>query len=354
MVLFDIEEFYEHSCKKGFVKSDAIATNEEWTTQTSWGDIQITINHAKPEKDPRAIAQAIQPAVKQSSYIDPATGIKRPCPLCVTDKDVSLGYAKQIDLCGERWALWFSPYAYYPYHCIAMSWKHRPMHIDRSTFEHLVAFVDKFPDFFIGSNADLPIVGGSILAHDHFQGGRHHFPIEDAPTLFEIPLATFPKVNCSYIKWPLSTLRLLSNSSLDLIEAACHILDIWKQYGDPSLSIISSSGTIAHNTITPILRKRDGLYEMDLALRCNITSSDYPLGVFHPHKEYHHIKKENIGLIEVMGRAILPPRVIGVAKERNLSHDDIGILFSHVLENAGVFKHDKSGMDGLKRFLDHL
>ena len=388
-MMFDTGEFYRESCEAGFVKVEAIARNIAWETATEWGELQITINLSKPEKDPRDIAAAAKAAVPaKADYVDPATGAARPCPLCVTEHDVEIGYARPIEIGGERWGMWYSPYAYYNEHCIAMSWVHRPMHIGRAAFSCLLDFVDLFPHYFIGSNADLPIVGGSILGHDHFQGGRHVFPMEVAPIVEPVELAAFPGVEAGVVKWPLSVIRLRSASRDELLDAVCRVLEVWREWDDPAVGIVSHSGgtsvvdvcsTIAgrgttevveqtsttdvppagaecvrHNTVTPIVRRRGGDYEMDLALRCNITSAEHPLGVFHPHEELHHIKKENIGLIEVMGLAILPPRVRGVIEERGMSRDDVGRVFARVLEDAGVFKWDDAGRAALRRFTEAL
>ena len=348
--MIDTKAFYRESCDAGFVKVQAIARNIAWTTATDWGDIQITINLSKPEKDPRDIAAAAKQTAKQA-YIDPATGVERPCPLCVTDHDVEIGYAREIQLGGQKWGMWYSPYAYYNEHCIAMNWQHTPMHIDRSAFVNLLDFVDMLPHYFIGSNADLPIVGGSILGHDHFQGGNHVFPMQLAPVVQDVKLSAFPAVTAGVVKWPLSVIRLNSASREQLTDAACALLELWRDYEDLQVGIVSHTGETRHNTITPIVRKRDDGYEMDLALRCNITSDEHPLGVFHPHEELHHIKKENIGLIEVMGLAILPPRVQDVMADRDLSRDDVGRAFAQVLEHAGVFKWDEPGRQALNRFL---
>lgn len=352
--MIDTDSFYRESCERNFVKVGDIARNIAWTTPTEWGDLQITINLSKPEKDPRAIAAAAKVPQAKQAYVDPATGSERPCPLCVTDHDVEIGYAKRISLNGDPWGLWYSPYAYYHEHCIAMSWEHRPMHIDRAAFESLLDVVDALPQYFFGSNADLPIVGGSILSHDHFQGGKHTFPMEVAPVVQEFELPGFAGIQAGIVKWPLSVVRLRSESRASLADAACRILDCWRGYDDPSVGIVSHTGETRHNTITPILRRKDGAYEMDLALRCNITSDEHPLGVFHPHEELHHIKKENIGLIEVMGLAILPPRVQQVMEERSMTRDDVGRTFGQVLEHAGVFKWDEEGRAALNRFLQTL
>ena len=362
----DTDVFYRESCDAGFVKREAIARNIAWETPTEWGDLQITINLSKPEKDPRAIAAAAEEAKAAAgggagakTFVDAATGRVRPCPLCVTEEDVECGYARHIELRGEPWGLWYSPYAYYNEHCIAMSWVHRPMHIDRSAFEALADFSDLLPHYFIGSNADLPIVGGSILGHDHFQGGRHVFPMQQAPIDRSFELPAFPQVKCGIVRWPMSTLRFVSDDRAQLLDAACAVLDAWRIYDDPAVGIVShdADGT-RHNTVTPILRRQggtaQGAYELDLALRCNVTSAEHPLGVFHPHEDLHHIKKENIGLIEVMGLAILPPRVRDPMADRNLTRDDVGRLFARVLEDAGVFKWDDAGQGAFDRFVQFL
>ena len=352
---FDTAEFYRESCEKGFVKRDAIARNVVWETPTRWGDLQITINLSKPEKDPRDIAAAAALAASgEPSFIDPATGVIRPCSLCVTQADLDCGYARTIPIGGETWGMWFSPYGYYNEHCIAMSWQHRPMHVDRASFTCLLDFVDLFPHYFIGSNADLPIVGGSILAHDHFQGGCHVFPMDVAPIDRPFDLPAFPDVAAGVLRWPVSVVRLTCADRTQLLEAATRVHELWCGWDDERVGIVSSSDGVRHNTTTPIVRRRGEAYEMDLALRCNITSPEHPLGVFHPHENLHHIKKENIGLIEVMGRAILPPRVEGVMATHALGRDDVGNLFAHVLEDAGVYKWDAEGRAAFDRFVDAL
>ena len=357
--MIDTDAFYRESCEKGFVQLEAIARNIAWTTQTDWGELEITINLSKPEKDPKAIAaaagQAAQPAAQPAVPLNDNPAIRTgPCQLCVTERDVELGYAKRIELDGEQWGLWYSPYAYYNEHCIAMCWEHRPMHIDRKAFTCLFDFVDLLPQYFIGSNADLPIVGGSILAHDHFQGGGHVFPMQKAPLSAQFDLPAFPDVQAGVVRWPLTVLRLAGTDREQLIDAAAHILRVWRGYSDASVGVLAETDGVPHNTITPMLRKVEGRYEFDLALRCNITSEEHPLGVFHPHERLHHIKRENIGLIEVMGLAILPPRVRGVMQEQGLSRDDVGRLFGEVLEYAGVFKWDAAGRSALDRFLTVL
>ena len=370
VAIHDTDAFYRESCEAGYVKLDDIARNVAWTSSTSWGDMEITVNLSKPEKDPRAIAAAAKAQAvecgRADAYIDPATGRSRPCPLCVTQADLDCGYAREMRLGGERWALWYSPYAYYDEHCIAMSWEHRPMHIDRATFRCLFDVVDALPQYFFGSNADLPIVGGSILGHDHFQGGRHVFPLQVAPLSQGFSLSRFPDLEAGIVKWPVTVIRLVGTERERLVDGACAILDAWRSYDDPSVGIVSGlngpKGSLPfgpsecerHNTVTPMLRVEDGRYQLDLALRCNVTSDEHPLGVFHPHEDLHHVKRENIGLIEVMGLAILPPRVRQVMEDRNLSRDDVGALFARVLEDVGVFKWDDQGREALQRFVATL
>ena len=412
--------FYRLCCDAGYVRRAAIARNIKWTTNTRWGDLEITINLSKPEKDPREIAAA--GAAKDTGEKYPA------CQLCIENE----GYpgrsaaapggahpARQnlrivpIELDGERWGLQYSPYAYFNEHCIAMSAHHRPMHIDARALTCLLDFVDKLPHYFIGSNADLPIVGGSILSHDHFQGGAHEFPMMKAKVASEFAVPGFPGVKGAVMQWPLSVLRLRGADRNELHDACVHVIDAWRAYSDESVGVVAhdADGT-PHNTVTPIVRRVDGAghiggseYEAYLALRCNITSDEHPLGVFHPHAEYHHIKKENIGLIEVMGLAILPPRLVGElaavrthlldavregADVDTLSHalladpssaphaawaqdvyarrsadlndedtesvlrQEVGAVFGRVLENAGVFKWDEAGRAAQQRFIDAL
>ncbi len=412
--------FYRICCDAGYVRRAAIARNIQWSSPTRWGDLEITINLSKPEKDPRDIAAA--GAAK-------ATGEKYPaCQLCIENE----GYpgrgaamaggehpARQnlriipIELDGERWGLQYSPYAYFNEHSIAMSAHHRPMHIDEKALRCLLDFVDLLPHYFIGSNADLPIVGGSILSHDHFQGGAHEFPMMRAEVAESFTMDAFPGVEGAVLTWPLSVLRLRSASRGDLLAAAVHVIDAWRAWTDESVGVIAldEDGT-RHNTVTPVVRRvdEDGAvggerYEAYLALRCNVTSDEHPLGIFHPHAEYHHIKKENIGLIEVMGLAILPPRLVGElaavrahllegvsagadvdavraaldADPASASHaawaadvygrragelteeaaeqvlrDEVGAVFGHVLEDAGVFKWDEAGRAAQMRFVASL
>ena len=315
--------FYGLCCDAGYVRRAAIARNIKWNTPTNWGDLEITINLSKPEKDPRDIAAA--GAAKNTGEKYPA------CQLCIENEgypgrsaaaDGGAHPARQnlrvipIQLDGERWGFQYSPYAYFNEHCIAMSSEHRPMHVDRKGLTCLLDFVDLFPHYFIGSNADLPIVGGSILSHDHFQGGAHEFPMMHAAEVSQFSVPGFDQVTGTVLQWPLSVLRLRSHDRAQLLDAAEKIILAWREWTDESVGVIAHTADgVAHNTVTPVIRRVDSrgnaggeIYEAYLALRCNITTDEHPLGVFHPHVEYHHIKKENIGLIEVMGLAILPPR----------------------------------------------
>ena len=400
--------FYRMCCDARYVRTAAIAKNIGWTSPTQWGDLEITINLSKPEKDPKAIAAA---------GAAPATGDVYPaCQLCMENE----GYrgrgageangahpARQnlrivpITLGGEHWGLQYSPYAYFNEHCIAMSAEHRLMHVDRENMGRLLDFVDLFPHYFVGSNADLPIVGGSILSHDHFQGGRHVFPMMKAQVASTFSMDGFPSVECSVVRWPLSVLKLAARDREQLLDAAAHVLDVWRDWSDEAVGVIAESNGERHNTITPVACRESGNYVLYLALRCNVTTDEHPLGVFHPHAEWHHIKKENIGLIEVMGLAILPPRLVDElgAVEQHLvelsgepaalakaleadalsaphaawalelaeAHGPIsadtvedvvragvGEVFGHVLEDAGVYKWDDEGRAAQQRFIDAL
>ena len=352
--------FYTLCCDVNYVRKSAIARNLKWAAPTRWGELEITINKSKPEKDPRDIAAAGSAAVGEAY---PA------CQLCVQNEGYSgrpaaLGGghpARQnlrivpIELGGERWGFQYSPYAYFNEHCIAMSSEHRPMHVDRAAFSCLLDFVDRFPHYFIGSNADLPIVGGSILSHDHFQGGRHEFPMDRARELDAFVMPSHLQVECFVLEWPLSVIRLRSDSRDALLDACEHVLLAWRSWDEPKAGVVShdADGT-RHNTVTPICRRRGEAYEMDLALRCNITTDEHPLGVFHPHEDKWHVKKENIGLIEVMGLAILPPRLEGEMDAGRLSQEEIGRVFGTVLEDAGVFKWDEDGRAAQARFVASL
>ena len=400
--------FYRMCCDARYVRTAAIAKNIGWTSPTQWGDLEITINLSKPEKDPKAIAAA---------GAAPATGDVYPaCQLCMENE----GYrgrgageangahpARQnlrivpITLGGEHWGLQYSPYAYFNEHCIAMSAEHRLMHVDRENMGRLLDFVDLFPHYFVGSNADLPIVGGSILSHDHFQGGRHVFPMMKAQVASTFSMDGFLHVECSVVRWPLSVLKLAARDREQLLDAASHVLDVWRDWSDEAVGVIAESNGERHNTITPVACREGENYVLYLALRCNVTTDEHPLGVFHPHAEWHHIKKENIGLIEVMGLAILPPRLVDElgAVEQHLvelsgepaalakaleadalsaphaawalelaeAHGPIsadtvedvvragvGEVFGHVLEDAGVYKWDDEGRAAQQRFIDAL
>ena len=387
----DATDYYYHfSRATNYIRDDRIAKDEKWTSETEFGLMDITINLSKPEKDPKDIAA--QGAMKKSGY--PA------CLLCRENE----GYAGHlahparnnhriipITLCGEAYNLQYSPYVYYNEHCIIFNDKHTPMKIDKDAFAKIIDFVRQFPHYTAGSNADLPIVGGSILSHDHFQGGGYEFAMVRAPYEREFKIKDFPNVHAGTIKWPLSTIRLQSSSAEDIVDAADLILKAWRGYTDEDAFIYAETDGTPHNTITPIARMRGDLYELDLVLRNNITTEEFPAGVYHPHQEYHHIKRENIGLIEVMGLAVLPARLkkeMSVleqailngedlsAKPETESHkewaegwikkyDDINAdnihrivqneiadVFSHVLEDAGVYKRTEEGISAFKRFTD--
>ena len=351
--------FYRLCVDVDYVRASAIARNLEWVCDTAWGEMEITINKSKPEKDPRDIAAAGSAPVG-AAY--PA------CQLCVENE----GYAGRpaaagehparqnlrivpIELGGERWGFQYSPYAYFDEHCIAMSVEHRPMHVDRKAMSCLLDFVDIFPHYFVGSNADLPIVGGSILSHDHFQGGLHEFPMVRAQETNPFRMAAFPEVEACVLRWPLTVLRLRCADRDELLDAAVHVLRAWRDWDAPEVGVVShdQDGT-PHNTVTPICRLRNGAYELDLALRCNVTTVEHPLGVFHPHEDKWHVKRENIGLIEVMGLAILPPRLEAELEAGTLTREEIGRVFAGVLEDAGVFKWDEEGRAALRRFVSSL
>ena len=298
--------FYRLCGDVDYVHRKAIANDIKWRTPTQWGELEITINLSKPEKDPRGIARAAHD-VSEDTYPR--------CQLCMENE----GYAGRpaespfgahparrnlrivpLILGGEQWGLQYSPYAYFNEHCIAMSEEHRPMHVDHGTFVRLLDFIKLFPHYFIGSNADLPIVGGSILSHDHFQGGHYVFPMQQARTAIGFEMAGHPKVTCGIIKWPVTVIRLQSDDAASLVAAADRVLEVWRAYSDTSVGIVARDEEGQHNTITPIARTRSGNYELDLALRNNRTTTERPLGIFHPAPELQHIKKENIGLIEVI------------------------------------------------------
>ncbi|MBR1597633.1 MAG: UDP-glucose--hexose-1-phosphate uridylyltransferase [Lachnospiraceae bacterium] len=385
--------YYDFSRATNYIRNDRIIKDEKWTSDTEFGLMDITINLSKPEKDPRDIAKAAKGInTEKSDY--PA------CLLCHENEGYAGHFshpARQnhriipITLAGESYYLQYSPYVYYNEHCIIFNEKHTPMKIDRAAFAKLLDFVRQFPHYTAGSNADLPIVGGSILTHDHFQGGGYEFAMVRAPYETELKLKDYPDVHAGIIKWPLSTIRLQAKNIDDLVNASDRILSLWRSYTDEEAFILAETDGTPHNTITPIARMRGNLYEIDLVLRNNITTEEFPLGVYHPHQKYHHIKRENIGLIEVMGLAVLPARLKKemaaledailagkdlradeqtaphadwaeewIKKYNNLTadnihkivQDEIADVFSHVLEDAGVYKRTDEGRTAFKRFTD--
>ena len=384
--------FYKLSGDSNYIRRDRIEKMRKWTYEGAYGALDITVNLAKPEKDPKAIAAAGRQ--KASGYPK--------CQLCRESEGYAgtLSFpARQnhrvipIKVCGEDWFLQYSPYVYYNEHCIVLNGAHVPMKIDRAAFEKLLSFVTAFPHYFVGSNADLPIVGGSILSHEHFQGGRYEFPMERAPIETPLAFAGFEDVAAGIVKWPMSTVRLRADEPARLAELAEKILTAWRGYSDPAAGIFSETDGVPHNTITPIARRRGGAYELDLVLRNNLTTEEHPLGVFHPHAELHHIKKENIGLIEVMGLAVLPGRLekeLAAVAEALVSgadladdpltashaawgealrekygafspdtveallRDEVGAVFERVLEHAGVYKRDPAGKAAFLRFIGAL
>lgn len=383
--------YYNFSQDTNYIRRDRIKRDVKWVTSTEYGDLDITINLSKPEKDPKAIAAA---------RLMPQSGYPK-CQLCYENE----GYAGRINhparqnhriipitIDGSPWGFQYSPYVYYNEHCIVFNSKHVPMKIDESAFRKLFDFVKLFPHYFVGSNADLPIVGGSILSHEHFQGGHYEFAMAKAEIEKEYKINGFDDVTCGRVKWPMSVLRLRSSNCEKVIALGSKILDAWRTYNDESCFIFSETDGEKHNTVTPIARRKGDKFELDLVLRNNITTDEHPLGVFHPHSEIHNIKKENIGLIEVMGLAVLPSRLkseMALLKETVLSgkdfendesigkhyswfksfeskynfteeniddilHDEIGKTFSKALEHAGVFKRDENGMAGFDNFVDSL
>ena len=380
--------YYTFSQDTDYIRRYRITKDVKWVTRTEYGDLDITINLSKPEKDPKAIAAA--KSAPQSGYPK--------CQLCRENE----GYSGRMNhparenhriipvtIAGADWFFQYSPYVYYNEHCIVFNSLHTPMKIDRSTFRKLLDFVKQFPHYFVGSNADLPIVGGSILSHDHFQGGHYTFAMEKAPVEQLVSFAGFSDVEAGIVKWPMSVLRLRSEDDGRLVELADKILTAWRSYTDKDAFIFAETDGEPHNTITPIARMREGKYELDLVLRNNITTEEYPLGVYHPHQELHHIKKENIGLIEVMGLAVLPARLKGemarlgkvlvsggdpAADPELVKHaewaarlrekhsftaenmeeilrQEIGLVFARVLDHAGVFKCTPAGRDAFLRFV---
>ncbi|MGN0599411.1 MAG: UDP-glucose--hexose-1-phosphate uridylyltransferase [Oscillospiraceae bacterium] len=385
--------YYKFSCDTDYIRRYRIKKDVKWTTETEYGTLDVTINLSKPEKDPKAIAAALN--AKQSSYPK--------CQLC----EENVGYAGRVNhparenhriipikINGDRWALQYSPYVYYNEHCIVFNCLHTPMKIDRDAFAKLFDFVEQFPHYFVGSNADLPIVGGSILTHEHFQGGRYTFAMENAPIEEEFTFKGFEDVKAGRVKWPMSVIRISCHDYDRLVELGDKILTAWRGYTDEASFIFSETDGVPHNTITPIARKRGNDFELDLVLRNNITTDEYPLGVYHPHSELHHIKKENIGLIEVMGLAVLPARLKGEMEKLadvlvnkgvsavredpelekhadwaeefapkyeitaenvdSIIKQEIGKVFAKVLEHAGVYKRDEKGVEGFNRFVEYV
>lgn len=381
--------YYRFSCNTDYIRRYRIAKDLRWKYASEYGDMDITINLSKPEKDPRAIAAA---------KLAPQSGYPK-CLLCPENE----GYAGRmnhparenhriipITIDGKDWCLQYSPYVYYNEHCIVFNREHIPMKIDRAAFRKLLDFVNLFPHYFVGSNADLPIVGGSILSHEHFQGGHYTFAMETAPVEKQVSFRGFADIQAGIVKWPMSVIRLDGNDPDRLADLADRILTCWRGYSDEAAGIVAFSGGEPHNTITPIARRRGDLYELDLVLRCNITTPEHPLGVFHPHADKHHIKKENIGLIEVMGLAVLPSRLKqelqdladAVVAGADLTADPVlgkhadwitelktrctfteetaldilmqetGRVFAAVLEDAGVYKCTPAGREAFLKFID--
>ena len=384
--------FYKLSQDSNYIRRYRVKKDQKWTVDSEYGKLDITINLSKPEKDPKAIAAARN--VKSGSYPK--------CLLCPENE----GYAGRVNhparqnhrifpitINDSPWGFQYSPYVYYNEHCIVFNSCHTPMKIERNTFVKLFDFVKLFPHYFLGSNADLPIVGGSILSHDHFQGGHYTFAMAKAPIEKHVTIPGFEDVEAGIVKWPLSVLRIRHKNPERLIDLATHVLQVWRGYTDEAAFVFANTDGEPHNTITPIARKVGDVYELDLTLRNNITTKEHPLGVYHPHAQYHHIKKENIGLIEVMGLAVLPARLkeeLELLEEYILSgkdissnekiakHEDwvkellekypdinaenihailqkeVGLVFVHVLEDAGVYKCTPKGREDFMRFVDSL
>lgn len=381
--------YYQFSCDTDYIRTYRIAKDMRWKYASPYGQMDITINLSKPEKDPKAIAAAKN--APQSGYPK--------CQLCRENE----GYAGRmnhparenhrvipITIADQDWCLQYSPYVYYNEHCIVFNSQHIPMKIDRSAFEKLLDFVTVFPHYFVGSNADLPIVGGSILSHEHFQGGHYTFAMETAPIEQEIQFTGFEDIQAGIVKWPMSVIRLDGSDPKRIADLAEKILNCWRGYSDAAVGVVAESDGEPHNTITPIARRRGEQYELDLVLRCNITTEEHPLGVFHPHGDKHHIKKENIGLIEVMGLAVLPSRLKGeladlkdaILNGRDIRTDallskhadwiealktrhvfapdntmdilmqETGKVFVAVLEDAGVYKNTPEGLKAFLKFTE--
>lgn len=384
--------FYKLSCDSNYIRRQRIKKDQKWTTDTEFGTLDVTINLSKPEKDPKAIAAAKN--AKQSAYPK--------CQLCAENE----GYAGRVNhparqnhriipvtINNSDWYFQYSPYVYYNEHCIVFNSQHTPMKIERATFGKLLDFVTNFPHYFVGSNADLPIVGGSILTHDHFQGGHYTFAMAKAPIEKEISFEGFEDVKAGIVKWPMSVIRISGADKERLIELADKILVAWRGYTDEAAFIYAETNGEPHNTTTPIARRRGEDYELDLVLRNNITTEEHPLGVYHPHAHLHHIKKENIGLIEVMGLAVLPARLkdemaeladaivtgkdlrstetlashaewaegfipkydkIDESNVMDIIHEEMGLVFSEVLKCAGVYKCTEEGREAFMRFVESV
>jgi len=381
--------FYKLSKNSNYIRSERIKKNLKWKTSSVYGDVDITINLSKPEKSPEEIIMASKSI--SSNY-----------PKCFLCKE-NEGYNGRLDHPGranhriipinlenEKWFFQYSPYSYFNEHAIVLKDKHEPMKISLKTYERLLSFIEKFPHYFLGSNADLPIVGGSILSHDHFQGGRYEFPIEKAGVLYSVELENYKNVDLSIIDWPMSVIRISGSDKKELSKLAWKITENWKVYSDEFVNILSETDE-NHNTITPIARFKNNEYEIDLVLRNNRITDEFPMGIFHPHEDVHHIKKENIGLIEVMGLAVLPKRLkneineisnvllnnikidksiqyhekwINDMKEKyefeneektlEIIKEEIGLIFVKVLEYSGVFKRDENGLNHFKKFANKL
>ncbi len=384
--------FYKLSQDSDYIRRYRIVKDQKWVAPTKYGDLDVTINLSKPEKDPKAIAAA--KLAKQSGYPK--------CLLCMEN----VGYAGRVNhparqnhriipvtIQDSRWGFQYSPYVYYNEHCIVFNGEHVPMKIEHGTFCKLFDFVKQFPHYFVGSNADLPIVGGSILSHDHFQGGHYEFAMAKAPVEKSFTIKGYEDVEAGIVNWPMSVIRLSGENTERIIELADHILETWREYTDEDAFIYAYTDNEPHNTITPIARKRGDRFEIDLVLRNNITTEEHPLGVYHPHAKLHHIKKENIGLIEVMGLAVLPARLKGEMEQLSEAilagkdirsdevlekhadwveeflpkyekvdagnvHDilrkEIGLVFMQVLEDAGVYKRTEEGQKAFMRFVEKL
>lgn len=381
---------YTLSQENNYIKTRNISKNIFFETTSSYGNLEITINLSKPEKDPKEITALTE-----------ATSSNYPkCALCLENEGYEghTGHAARenhrvvrMDINDELYGMQYSPYVYYNEHSIFLNEVHKPMIINRGSINNLLTITDVFPHYFVGSNADLPIVGGSILTHDHYQGGRYTFPIEKAKEIQKVDLPNHPNISAAIVKWPLSVIRLQSENKTDMIAAVGHIMDLWEFYSDEEYNIRSHTDDIRHNTITPIARRKGDHYVMDIVLRNNRTNDQYPDGIFHPHSDVHHIKKENIGLIEVMGLAILPPRLVDELnaieqyllgdfeledvseihqswatelKEKSSTVNDdnvndfieqeVGNKFTRVLEDAGVYKQTSDGLKGFNRFIEAL